>query len=264
MQSVTIPASVTELGEQVFEACDNLHTIIYEGYPTVISNQAIHPLIGCVHLDTVIAPAALWHCTNADKALENRYGVPHKARYIEVTDGDLTNQSVKYIAQNATALEVLDLTNTTNTTLPYGAFSHSYLLTQLYLPAYIETLPESMIEGGSRLSEITIPATVTEIGNYAFAGCVNIWRMTVEATTPPKVYENTFDGVNRSISVLVPAGSEQAYREAEYWREFFIDNTNSPLPISNCQKIFHEDQILILRNGKAYTTMGQLINTEKE
>ena len=263
LQSVTIPASVTELGEQVFEACDNLHTIIYEGYPTVISNQAIHPLIGCVHLDTVIAPAALWHCTNADKALENRYGVPHKARYIEVTDGLLSNQSVKYIAQNATALEVLDLTNTTNTTLPYGAFSHSYQLTQLYLPAYIETLPESMIEGGNRLMEITIPATVTEIGNYAFAGCVNIWRMTVEATTPPKVYENTFDGISRSISVLVPAGSEQAYREAEYWREFFIDNTNSPLPISNCQKILREDQILILRNGKVYTTMGQLITIDK-
>ena len=112
--------------------------------------------------------------------------------------------------------------------------------------------------------EITIPATVTEIGNYAFAGCVNIWRMTVEAMTPPKVYENTFDGISRSISVLVPAGSEQAYREAEYWREFFIDNTNSPLPISNCQKILREDQILILREGKVYTTMGQLINTEKE
>ena len=114
-----------------------------------------------------------------------------------------------------------------------------------------------MIEGGSRLSEITIPATVTEIGNYAFAGCVNIWRMTVEATTPPKVYENTFDGISRSISVLVPAGSEQAYREAEYWREFFIDNTNSPLPISNCQKILREDHILILRDGRTYTIMGQ-------
>ena len=104
---------------------------------------------------------------------------------------------------------------------------------------------------------------VVSTTNYAFAGCVNIWRMTVEATPPPKVYENTFDGISRSISVLVPAGSEQAYREAEYWREFFIDNTNSPLPISNCQKILREDQILILRNGKAYTTMGQLITIDK-
>ncbi len=263
LQSITIPASVTELGEQVFEACNNLHTIIYEGNPIAINNQTVHPLIGCVHLDTVIAPAALWHCTNADKALEKRYGVPHKARYIEVTDGFLTNQAIKYIAQNATALEVLDLTNATNTTLPYGALSNSYLLSTLYFPQYIENIPESMIEGGRNLSEIVIPATVTEIGNYAFAGCINVWRMTVEATTPPTVYENTFDGVSRSISVLVPAGSEQAYREAEYWREFFIDNTNSPLPISNCQKILREDQILILREGKVYTTMGQLITIDK-
>ena len=256
LQSITIPASVTELGEQVFETCNNLHTILYEGNPTTINNQTVHPLIGCVHLNTIIAPAALWHCTNADPALENRYGVPHKARYIEVTDGFLTNQAIKYIAQNATALEVLDLTNATNTTLPYGALSNSYQLIQLYLPEQIEVIPESMIEGGRNLSEIVIPATVTEIGNYAFAGCINVWRMTVEATTPPTVYENTFDGVSRSISVLVPAGSEKAYREAKYWREFFIDNTNSPLPISNCQKILHEDQILILREGRMYTIMG--------
>ena len=257
LQSITIPASVTTLGEQVFETCNDLLTILYEGNPTTINNQTVHPLIGCVHLSTIIAPAALWHCTNADPALENRYGVPHKARYIEVTDGELTNQAIKYIAQNATALEVLDLTNATNTTLPYGALSNSYLLSTLYFPQYIENIPESMIEGGRNLSEIVIPATVTEIGNYAFAGCINVWRMTVEATTPPTVYENTFDGVSRSISVLVPAGSEKAYREAEYWCEFFIDNTNSPLPISNCQKILHEDQILILREGKIYNIMGQ-------
>ena len=261
LQSITIPASVTELGEQVFEACNDLHTILYEGNPIAINNQTVHPLIGCVHLDTVITPAALWHCTAADPALEARYGVPHKAHYIEVTDGKLTDQAVKYIAQNATTLEVLDLTNATNTTLPYGAWSNCYQLTQLYLPEVIETLPESMIEGSCRLLEIAIPATVTEIGNYAFAGCVNVWRMTVDAVIPPKVYENTFDGISRSISVQVPAGCEDLYREAEYWREFFVETDAQQSP-QKAQKILREDQILILRNGKVYTTMGQLITNE--
>jgi len=261
LQSITIPASVTELGEQVFEACNDLHTILYEGNPIAINNQTVHPLIGCVHLDTVITPAALWHCTAADPALEARYGVPHKAHYIEVTDGELTDQAVKYIAQNATTLEILDLTNATNTTLPYGAWSNCYQLTQLYLPEVIETLPESMIEGGCGLLEIAIPAAVTEIGNYAFAGCVNVWRMTVDAVIPPKVYENTFDGISRSISVQIPAGSEELYREAEYWREFFVE-TNAQQSPQKAQKILHEDQILILRNGKVYTTMGQLITNE--
>ena len=263
LQSVTIPASVTDLGEQVFEACNGLHTFLYESEPRSISNQTIHPFIGCVHLDTIIAPAALWHCTTADPALEARYGVPHKARYIEVTDGFLTDQAIKYIANNNASVQILDLTNATNTTLPYGAWSNSYQLSTLYLPQQIEVIPESMVEGARNLSEIAIPATVTEIGNYAFAGCVNVWRMTVEAVIPPKVYENTFDGISRSISVQVPAGSEELYREAAYWREFFIEHTNTPSPISNCQKLLRKDQILILRNGKVYTTMGQLINTEE-
>ena len=166
---------------------------------------------------------------------------------------------MKYIAKNATTLKVLDLTYATNTTLPYGALSDSYQLTTLYLPQQIEVIPESMIEGGRNLTEVLIPATVTEIGNHAFAGCANVWRMTVEAILPPKVYANTFDGIDRSISLIVPAGSEDLYRQAEYWREFLIEHTNSPSPISNCQKILREDHILILREGKVYTTMGQLL-----
>ena len=36
-----------------------------------------------------------------------------------------------------------------------------------------------------------------------------------------------------------------------------VENTQSPSPTSNCQKILHEDHIYILRDGKIYTIMGQ-------
>ena len=36
-----------------------------------------------------------------------------------------------------------------------------------------------------------------------------------------------------------------------------VENTQSPSPIPNCQKILHEDHIYILRDGKIYTIMGQ-------
>ncbi len=36
-----------------------------------------------------------------------------------------------------------------------------------------------------------------------------------------------------------------------------VENTNSPSPISNCQKILYEDHIYILRDGKIYSIMGQ-------
>ena len=260
LQYVTIPIGVTTIGEQVFETCNNLRTILYEGNPTTINNKTVHPLIGCVHLDTIITPAALWHCTTADPALETRYGVPNKARYIEITNGELTKQAMAYIAKNRGTMQVLDLSAATNTTLPLGALMNSYRLSNLYLPEQIRTIPEMLAEGCHSLTEIIIPATVIEIGNYAFAGCTNVWQMTVDAVVPPTVYAETFKDIDRNISVIVPAGSEEAYRQAAYWQEFFIKDTNSPSPITNCQKILREDQILILRNGNIYTTMGQLIN----
>ena len=177
-----------------------------------------------------------------------------------MTDGELTKQAMSYIAQNSSALEVLDLTAATNTTLPLGALMNSYRLSYLYLPEQIQTVPEMLAEGCYSLMEIIIPASVTEIGNYAFAGCSNVWRMTVDAVVPPTVYAETFKGIDRNISVVVPAGSEEAYRQATYWQEFFIKDTNSPSPITNCQKILREDQILILRNGQTYTMMGQPVN----
>ena len=36
-----------------------------------------------------------------------------------------------------------------------------------------------------------------------------------------------------------------------------VENTQSPSPTSNCQKILHEDHIYILRESKIYTIMGQ-------
>ena len=262
LQSVTIPASVTKIGEQVFETCNDLRTILYDGNPTTINNQTIHPFIGCVHLDTIITPAALWHCTSANQALEARYGVPNRAHYIEVTDGELTKQAMSYIANNSGSMEVLDLTAATNTTLPLGALMNSYRLSTLYLPEQIETIPEMLAEGCYSLMEIIIPASVTEIGNYAFAGCINVWQMIVDAVVPPTVYAETFKDIDRNISVIVPTGSEEAYRQAAYWQEFFIEDTNSPSPITNCRKLLREDQILILRNGQTYTMMGQLVTIE--
>ena len=262
LQSVTIPASVTKIGEQVFETCNDLRTILYDGNPTTINNQTIHPFIGCVHLDTIITPAALWHCTTANQAIEARYGVPNRAHYIEVTDGELTKQAMTYIAKNSGTMQVLDLTAATNTTLPLGALMNSYRLSTLYLPEQIETVPEMLAEGCYSLTEIIIPASVTEIGNYAFAGCTNVWQMTVDAVVPPTVYAETFKDIDRNISVIVPTGSEEAYRQAAYWQEFFIEDTNSPSPITNCRKLLREDQILILRNGQTYTMMGQLVTIE--
>ncbi|MBR5843929.1 MAG: leucine-rich repeat protein [Bacteroidaceae bacterium] len=70
------------------------------------------------------------------------------------------------------------------------------------------------------LSEITIPNSITSIGDNAFRGCDGLTELWVEATTPPTILPNTFDGVYKSIPVYLPAGCGEAYQNAVYWNEF--------------------------------------------
>ncbi|MBO7317977.1 MAG: leucine-rich repeat protein, partial [Bacteroidales bacterium] len=77
------------------------------------------------------------------------------------------------------------------------------------------------------LYTIALPNTITEIGDEAFALCNNLYQIDILATTPPVIYANTFDGVDRSIPVNVPNGCGEAYRNAPYWCEFTNINEDS-------------------------------------
>lgn len=77
------------------------------------------------------------------------------------------------------------------------------------------------------LYTITIPGCVAQIGSEAFALCSHIYNIKVEAATPPTIEENTFESVDKSISVVVPVGCAEAYKNAPYWCEFTNINEDS-------------------------------------
>ena len=86
------------------------------------------------------------------------------------------------------------------------------------------------------IQHINIGENVQSIPNYAFKRCFNVEDMSVTAVVPPAIGIGTFATVPRSIPVVVPNGSGDAYRSAQYWEEFFniiegtFDNTQiSPL-----------------------------------
>ena len=71
------------------------------------------------------------------------------------------------------------------------------------------------------IEHINIGSAVESIPNYAFKRCSNVTDMHTAATVPPVIQASTFAAVPRSIPVLVPSGSGDAYRSAQYWEEFF-------------------------------------------
>ena len=87
-------------------------------------------------------------------------------------------------------------------------------------------IADCAFDGCFRITEVTIPATVTNIGIYAFTGS-GITTLTCLATTPPEVdgtegnNHGFYDMLNEgSIQLYVPAGSGEAYNGHQDWDQF--------------------------------------------
>ena len=69
------------------------------------------------------------------------------------------------------------------------------------------------------LKEITIPASVHTIGEYAFFYCDSLKHVYNYAPEPENL---SVIFKHRDVSVLVRAASVEKYRQAEHWRDLTI------------------------------------------
>lgn len=108
-------------------------------------------------------------------------------------------------------------------TIGSSAFSGNEGITQVSLPEGLEKIGTYAF-GGIKLASITIPSTVTEIGEnmiaiYDFTSSLNV---TMLPTTPPNVPRRAEMTQGqpftvRNLTVHVPAGCGAAYRSAPGW-----------------------------------------------
>lgn len=122
---------------------------------------------------------------------------------------------------------------------------------------------------------ITIPSSMSVIGKYAFRDCY-LTSITCYAEEPPTCEAQVFYGVSKRTPVYVPASAIDDYKAADQWKEFLniyaIDPTNVATDIEEAisiysdedrqddtmapRKILHNGQVLIIRDGQAFTIMG--------
>lgn len=92
------------------------------------------------------------------------------------------------------------------------------------------------------IETVVIEASVTSIGNYAFAGCSSITSITFNESTPPEFGESVFDGVGETITVRVPANSREAYVNA--LEDFGLSNIKAFLSLNdNIEEFIQDSQI---------------------
>lgn len=135
------------------------------------------------------------------------------------------------------------------TSIGMGAFEYCSGLTSITIPNGVTTIKNDTFSDCSSLASVVIPESVTSIGqsaffntglttlvipssvttmeDYAFGYCLALTSITVNATTPPTIYDDSFFFIDRNIPLYVPAGTLGVYQAHTYWGEFINASVNT-------------------------------------
>ncbi|RAW48630.1 hypothetical protein C4N25_10960 [Faecalibacterium prausnitzii] len=201
--SVTIPASVTEIGANAFAGCTNLTSVNYiggdwskltiqSGNPAVedaakdAANEQLFDFEFILNNTAVIV--IRYKGTAADVTIPSRYkGKPvtvidHTAFYnnsavTSVTIPDSVTAIPDYAFGFCSQLTNISIPNSV-TFIGFSAFNSCTSLKSITLPSSLSTIQSYAFYNCGNLKTIRIPVSVTSIGNYAFDVCPSLMTVT--------------------------------------------------------------------------------------
>lgn len=118
--------------------------------------------------------------------------------------------------------EIIDLVIPNTITSLYCAFSGCSNFSNVTIPSSVTYIGECSFSDCSALTSITIPSSVTYIGASAFWGCNSLTSVTCLAATPPTIYyTSTWPYViSNQTTLYVPVGKRYIYQNATNWNKF--------------------------------------------
>ena len=250
--SVIIPDGVVSIGNYAFLDCQYLKSVIIPNSVVSIGNSAFYNCsltsVTIPNSVTCIGKCAFWDCHLNSVTIPNSmtsigddafYG----CRIKSVTIPNSVTSIGNYAFFECKYLTTIDIPNSV-TSIGKGAFAECKNLTSITLPNSITSISDGTFNSCTRLKTIVIPESVTSIGKDVFLDCKNIASLTCEAHVPPSCDNNCFVGVNKSVTVYVPANSVDAYKNADGWKNF-----------TNIQAIPGK---YIITDGNLYTNNSQI------
>ena len=236
LTSVTIGNSVTSIGDKAFYFCSSLTSITIPNSITSIGDFAFFYCTGLTSVSignsvTLIGDGAFANChslTSINVVIDN-------LNYASI-DGVLYDKDIQILIRCPGAKTSVTIPNSV-TEIEVAAFSGCSGLTSVTMPNSVTSIRDGSFFGCSGLTSITIPNSVTSIGDEAFMDCSSLTSITCDATVPPSLGWDVFNFVPKSIPLYVPAGSINAYKAADQWKDFnnIIAGIESQLSIPNYQ-----------------------------
>ena len=187
---ITFDYDVTSIGKHTFQNCSSLTSITMPNSVTNIGNNAFE---NCSSLTNITIPNSVTNIGN------NAF-----------TGSSLTNITIP------------------NSIISIGnyVFTNCKSLTNITIPNSVTSIGNNAFSYCSSLTNITIPNSVTSIEQFAFAGCKLLTEIYVESTTPPTMGEDVFFQCNAELIIYVPKGCLEAYKNADYWKDLNLSESN--------------------------------------
>ncbi len=202
LTSVTIPEFVKKIGHYAFTDCIRMRSIIvsegnenYADVEGVLYNKEISELIQCPggktsviipNSVTSIGPEAFYGCSSLSSVT--------------------ISNSVASIGSNAfegcSSLTSVTIPNSV-TSLGIGAFYDCSSLTSVTIPNSVTSIGANTFNGCSSLISVTIPNSVTFIGSRAFSGCSSLTSVTIPNSVT-KIAMYAFYGCSSLAKVNIP------------------------------------------------------------
>ena len=190
LSSITIPNSVTSIGERAFRGCKSLTSITIPNSVTKIEYQVFAYCESLISITipnsvTSIGGGAFERCEslisitipNSVTSIGN-----YAFSYCNSLSSIVIPNSVTSIGDGAfrgcSKLSSVTIPNSV-TKIEYRAFSYCKSLTSITIPNSVTSIGTDAFEWCESLISITIPNSVTSIGNYAFSGCRSLTSITI-------------------------------------------------------------------------------------
>jgi hypothetical protein len=244
LESISIPASVTSIGDNAFDDCAKLADVVIEDRTADLSlgSNGSSPLFADCPLNSVYIGGNITYNTSSSYGYSPFYRNT-SLRSVVITDKE------EEISDNEF----------------YGCTS----LKNVTIGSDVKKIGNWAFSGCSNLDYFSFGKSVETIGQEAFSDCVNLTKLISNATTPPTCGNQALDDINKWNCVLmIPEGAKSNYQSANQWKDFFfvedipasindvvIDDENAPIYNLNGTRVDNASKLqkgIYIKNGKKF------------
>ena len=229
LAEIVIPDSVTEIGEFAFSGCTALLKVVLSKNMTAIEAQTFS---GCSSLESIIIPEGVTKIGTRSKSEDFMcdgaafYGCTSLK---EIIIPDSVTEIWWRAFSGCTSLSKVKLPKNL-TSINSDVFSGCTSLAEITIPDSVTSIGGSAFEGCASLAEVVIPDSVTEIGSSAFSGCTSLSKVDLPKKLST-IEAYTFSGCSSLESIVIPDGVTAIGTWSEY------ENTYYGSSFSGCKSL---------------------------